>query len=49
VIHLFLDQYREFYDIESLWSCGSQYDEKSLEFNIHQSSIEKRLLVPDEI
>ena len=48
VIHLFLEDYRDYYDLESLWSCGVEFDEKYIEFSKQQSDIQKRLLVTDE-
>ena len=48
VIHLFLDDIREQYDLESLWTCGSECDEKALEFAQQQANIERLLVVQDE-
>ncbi len=48
VVHLFLEEHREYYDLETLWSCGIEFDEKYIEFTKKQSDIEKRLIVPDE-
>ncbi len=48
VVHLFLPEYREYYDLESLWSCGSEFDEKYNEFVERQTNIEKKLIVIDE-
>ncbi len=48
VINLFLEDQRKYYDLESLWSCGIEFDEKYIEFTKNKSEIEKRLIVPDE-
>ena len=48
VIHLFLAEYREYYDLESLWSCGKEFDEKYIEFSHRQSDIEKKLIVTED-
>lgn len=48
VINLFLEDQRKYYDLESLWSCGIEFDEKYIEFTKNKSDIEKRLIVPDE-
>ncbi len=43
VVHLFLPEYRQFYDLESLWTCGSEFDERLLEFNEQKRLLEARL------
>ncbi|CAF0736170.1 unnamed protein product [Brachionus calyciflorus] len=43
VIHLFLPEYREYYDLECLWTCGSEYDEKYLQFREQQREMEQKL------
>ena len=48
VVHLFLEDHREYYDLESLWSCGVEFDEKYIEFAKKQLENEKRLIVPDD-
>jgi len=48
MIHLFLEDQREFYDLESLWSCGIEFDEKYIQFTKNKSEIEQRLIVPEE-
>lgn len=45
VIHLFLPEYREFYDLECLWACGKEFDEKYLEFKDEQKEIEQKLTI----
>ncbi len=47
VIHLFLDEHREYYDLESLWTCGTEFDEKYNEFLESQREMEKKLVVVD--
>lgn len=48
VIHLFSEGFREFYDLESLWTCGSEFDDKYNEFLEQQREIEKKLIVADD-
>lgn len=48
VIHLFLEDYRLFYDLETLWACGTEFDEKYIEFAKEKTDIEKRLIVTEE-
>lgn len=43
VIHLFLPEYREFYDLECLWTCGNEFDEKYLQFKDEQNKIVQKL------
>lgn len=45
VIHLFLPETREHYDLETLWACGVEFDEKCIEFAHSQTNIEKKLFV----
>jgi len=45
VIHLFLDEYRSYYDLESLWSCGTEFDDKYHQFFKMVSEFEQKLLV----
>ncbi len=47
-IHLFSEGFREFYDLESLWTCGSEFDDKYNEFLEQQKEIEKKLIVVDQ-
>jgi ribosome-associated protein len=44
IVHLFLSESRSFYDLESLWTCGSQFDEKYIDFIEHQKQMQKRLI-----
>ena len=44
VIHLFLPEYREFYDLESLWTCGTEFDDKLNEFKSQRDALEQRFL-----
>ena len=46
-IHLFVGEARVRFDLESLWTCGSECDEKALAFGKEQAAIEKRLIVQD--
>lgn len=51
VVHLFLPEARGFYDLEGLWTCGAEFDEKIVEFKKEQEEMERRLLyieVPDD-
>lgn len=45
VIHLFLPEYRELYDLESLWTCGSEFDLKYKEFMVKKMELEEQLAV----
>lgn len=42
VIHLFIREAREFYDLETLWTCGSEFDEKLAEFREEREQLEKK-------
>jgi ribosome silencing factor RsfS/YbeB/iojap len=48
VIHLFSEGFREFYDLESLWTCGPEFDDKYNDFLEEQREIEKKLIVVDD-
>jgi len=48
IIHLFLPEAREYYDLETLWACGAEFDEKCLSFAKEQYNIEQKLLVVEE-
>jgi ribosome silencing factor RsfS/YbeB/iojap len=48
VIHLFLDEYRSYYDLESLWSCGIEFDDKYQKFFKKFSEFEQKLLVDEK-
>jgi ribosomal silencing factor RsfS len=39
VVHLFFNESREFYDLEGLWACGSEFDEKLMEFKEEKLAI----------
>ena len=43
VIHLFLAEFRSFYDLETLWCCGSEHDDKFAEFLKQRQILEDRL------
>jgi ribosome silencing factor RsfS/YbeB/iojap len=43
VVHLFLPEHREFYDLESLWTCGSELDDKVVEFHEQRRRMEDKL------
>ena len=45
VIHLFMPDYREFYDLESLWTCGSEFDERYNEFLRDRQELESKLTI----
>jgi len=45
---LFLPDAREFYDLETLWACGAELDEKCLSFTKEQYLIEQKLLVVED-
>jgi ribosome-associated protein len=45
VIHLFLPEYREYYDLETLWTCGSEFDEKYIEFLEHKKQLEQKITI----
>ena len=47
-IHLFLPQYREFYNLESLWACGIEFDEKYIEFVEEKKEMERKLTLVEE-
>lgn len=48
VVHLFLAEAREYYDLEGLWTCGSEFDEKLAEFRKEKEEMEKRLTFVEE-
>ena len=45
ILHIFLKEIREFYDIETLWTVGQEYDEKTQhqEENLVKNIIDKHL------
>ncbi len=45
VIHLFQNEFREIYDLESLWTVGYEYDEKYREIMEKQNYLDKKLEV----
>jgi ribosomal silencing factor RsfS len=47
VVHLFLPEQREFYDLESLWTCGREFDERTLEFLSDKKRLEERMTYLD--
>ena len=43
VIHLFQSEFREMYDLESLWTVGYEYDEKYQEILLKQKEMDSKL------
>lgn len=48
VINLFVNESREFYDLESLWTCGVENDEKYHEFLALKKKIEEKIFLVEE-
>lgn len=43
VIHLFLPETRSYFNLETLWTCGPQFDESLIEFKQKRDALEKRI------
>lgn len=48
VIHLFNNDYRKFYDLETLWTVGYEFDDNYQEFMAKQNEINSRFEIIDE-
>lgn len=45
VIHLFVgDEMRLFYDLETLWTCGAEFDESLLAYKRERDELERRIV-----
>lgn len=43
VIHLFLSEQRRYFDLETLWTCGPEFDESLIEFKQKRVELEKKI------
>lgn len=43
VVHLFVNDARAFYDLETLWTCGAEFDETIVEFRQQREELERSM------
>ncbi len=48
IVHLFLPEARVYYDLETLWLCGAEFDENLVMFKREREQLERRLEVAPE-